>query len=103
LQEKFKNQKNLYFISLTDENPNTIKSVLERLPFKTIVVSDQEIRNQFWNNTISSIVLPLTLLIDDCGTIKWIGMPSLLHEDTIEQLIAGTLEPFSIYANYKKK
>jgi thiol-disulfide isomerase/thioredoxin len=101
LQSKF-NREDLYFISLTDEKPDEVKKTAKKVSFKSIVVSDQRKYNYFWSNGIKNLVLPLTILIDDNGIIKWIGMPSLLTESIINNLVENKLESYSIYAKVKK-
>jgi thiol-disulfide isomerase/thioredoxin len=101
LQKKF-NREDLYFISLTDEKPDEVKKTAKKVSFKSIVVSDQRKYTYFWSNGIKNLVLPLTVLIDNNGIIKWIGMPSLLTESIITNLMENKLEPYSIYAKVKK-
>jgi thiol-disulfide isomerase/thioredoxin len=96
LQSKF-NREDLYFISITDEKVEDVKSVSKNINFKSIVVSDQRKYNYFWKNGIKSLILPLTILIDNKGIIKWIGMPSILTEKIIQDLIDNKLEPYNMY------
>lgn len=101
LQSKF-NDKNLYFISMTDEKPDVVKSILKRVHFESIVVSDQRKINTFWNGGIKKLILPFTILIDDEGYIKWIGTPSLLREKDIQDLMTKKIIPFNLYEREKK-
>ncbi len=96
LQSKF-NREDLYFISLTDERPEEVNKTARKVPFNSIVVSDQRKYNYFWKNGIKSLVLPLTILIDNKGIIKWIGLPNFLTEKEIKNLVENKLEPYSIY------
>ena len=101
LQSKF-SEKNLYFISITDEKTEIVKNVLKRVHFESIVVSDQRKINNFWNGGIKKLILPFTILIDDEGYIKWIGIPSLLREKDIQDLITKKIIPFNLYEREKK-
>ncbi|PDS26257.1 TlpA family protein disulfide reductase [Flavobacterium branchiophilum] len=86
LQNKFKNRKDLYFFSLTYEKPDKIKRTLEKVEFKTIVVSDQTKKTEASFNVEG---IPHTVLIDNKGIIKWIGEPNELNTSMIENLLSG--------------
>lgn len=86
LQNKFKNRKDLYFFSLTYEKPDKIKRTLEKVEFKTIVVSDQTKKTEASFNVEG---IPHTVLIDNKGIIKWIGEPNELNTSMIENLLRG--------------
>ena len=101
LQSKF-NRQDLYFISLTDEKPDEVNKTAKKVSFNSIVVSDQKKYNYFWKNGINSLVLPLTILIDNKGVIKWIGIPNLLTESVIESLVENKLETYNIYKKSDK-
>ena len=86
LQNKFKNRKDLYFLSLTYEKPEKTKRTLEKIEFKTIVVSDQTKKTEA-NFNVEGI--PHTVLIDSKGIIKWIGTPNELNSSIIEKFLNG--------------
>jgi len=86
LQSKFKNRKDLLFISLTYEKPEKTKRTLEKVEFKTIVVSDQTKQTET-NFNVDGI--PHTVLIDNKGIVKWIGTPNELKSSMIENLLNG--------------
>ncbi len=100
LQSKINDPK-IYFISITDEDRNTIEKLLKKVKFNSIVVSDKRQINSFWNGGLRKLVIPFTLLIDDKGVIKWIGDPALLNEKVLSDFVSGKLEPFSIYESRK--
>ena len=91
LQERFKSNKNLVFISITDEKPDKVLRTLKRISFSSIVVSDQkrETHKSFFENNGESIVYPSTILIDKKGIIKWIGTPDLINESILKKLVTG--------------
>lgn len=101
LQSKFDNP-DLYFIALTDESLKTVKNVMTKTKFSSIVVSDNRIINSFWNGGLKKLTLPFTILIDKSGEIRWIGLPSMLNEEIIQNLIDGKLEPYSMFTSVKK-
>ncbi|OYU83753.1 MAG: hypothetical protein CFE24_09695 [Flavobacterium sp. BFFFF2] len=97
IQEKF-NLKNLYFISITDEKVHDVKRILKKVNFKSIVVSDQKKLTQIaFGNKSGNMQLPITILIDNNGVLKWVGVPSLLTEQIIQDLVANKLAPYSMY------
>lgn len=81
LQDKFKRD-DLYFISLTDEPVHKIEKTHSIVNFKTIVASDQTkaTQKEFGDGKRGITQLPLTVMIDNEGIIKWIGTPSKLTE-----------------------
>ena len=88
LQNKFKHRKDLYFLSLTYEKPEKTKRTLEKVEFKTIVVSDQTKKTEEKFNVQG---IPHTVLIDNKGIIQWIGTPNELNSSMIENLLNGKI------------
>jgi uncharacterized protein (TIGR03435 family) len=86
LHDNFKNRKNLLFLSMTYEKTEKTKRTLEKIPFKTVVVSDQTKLNEA-NFNVDEI--PHTVLIDNKGMIKWIGVPTELNSAIIEKFLNG--------------
>ncbi len=86
LRDQFKNRKDLVFLSLTYEKPEKTKRTLEKIAFKTIVVSDQTKKTETNYNVEG---LPHTVLIDDKGIVKWIGKPYDLNSSLIEKFLKG--------------
>jgi uncharacterized protein (TIGR03435 family) len=87
LHDNFKNRKDLLFLSMTYEKPEKTKRTLEKVPFKTVVVSDQTKLNEA-NFNVDEI--PHTVLIDNKGIIRWIGIPTELNSSVIENFLNGT-------------
>ncbi|TAF31517.1 MAG: DUF3738 domain-containing protein [Cytophagales bacterium] len=98
LQEQFKTQKNLLFVSLTYEKPEKVKRTLSRIPFKTIVASDQ---SKSYEAAFNVKAIPQTVLIDKKNIVQWIGMPDKLTSSMIEQFLRG--EPVISQAAEEKK
>lgn len=86
LQNKFKNRKDLIFLSLTYEKPEKTKRTLEKIKFETVVVSDQTKETESKYNVEG---IPHTVLIDNKGIIKWIGTPYDLNSSMIDDLLNG--------------
>jgi thiol-disulfide isomerase/thioredoxin len=86
LQKMNKSQKDLLFISITNEKPEKVKKTLERIEFKTMVVSDQTKKTEVAFNVTG---VPFTVLIDNKGVIKWLGYPNELNQKIIENFING--------------
>lgn len=93
LQKTFSEQKDLYFLSITNEEPIKVKRLLEKIHFSTIVVTDESNQTQIkFGDGINGISrLPLTVLIDNNGIIKWIGSPEQLNENLLLDFLSGKL------------
>ena len=89
LENKFKDQNNLIFISITDEKPEKALRTIKRIPFKSAVVSDQSLktRKSFIEQNDGSYSIPKTFLIDSKGIIKWIGTPDLMNETILKKFL----------------
>ena len=98
IQEKF-NQKNLYFISITDESIEKVNRIAKRIKFNSIVVSDQTKKTQigFGNGKDDVAAYPMTVLIDNNGIIKWIGIPEELNEKIINEFLDNKLKPYNAF------
>jgi len=90
-QERFKDRKDLVFVSITDESPEKTKKTLERVKFNSIVVSDQTRKafNDFVADNKGEIVLPKTVLIDNKGIVRWIGKPYTINDVVINKFLEG--------------
>ncbi|TDE46969.1 redoxin domain-containing protein [Flavobacterium rhamnosiphilum] len=85
-QEKFKSNKDFVFISITDEKVDKVLRTVKRIPFKSVVVSDQT------GQTIENFgikAFPTTILIDDKGILKWIGNPETLNDLILNNFLNG--------------
>lgn len=92
MQERFKDRKELVFISITDESPEKTKKTLERVKFNSIVVSDQtkQALNDFVvDDAFGGYSLPKTILIDDKGIVRWIGKPYTINDTIINKFLDG--------------
>jgi uncharacterized protein (TIGR03435 family) len=91
LQEKFKSNNDLVFISMTNEKPEKIQATLDRIDFNTIVVSDQSKKThkdlEVEKNGV--MMIPITILIDNNGNVKWRGRPEELNEEKINSFLKG--------------
>ncbi|AFL81764.1 thiol-disulfide isomerase-like thioredoxin [Aequorivita sublithincola DSM 14238] len=85
LQNEFKDNSNIAFVSLTDETPKIAKRIMNKINFETIVASDQSKETQK-NYKISS--LPTTVIIDKNNLVRWIGIPEELDKETINKIIS---------------
>lgn len=91
LQEKFKDNKNLLFVSITNERRDYVSKFLNKFKFTSTVITDESgktIKNFIEDNN-GSFSIPKTILIDNKGLIKWIGTPTQLNENFIENFLAG--------------
>ncbi|MCO6174292.1 TlpA family protein disulfide reductase, partial [Flavobacterium sp. NRK F10] len=68
--------KDVLFLSITDERPEKIKKVINRLTIdvKTSIVTDTNgVTQERYGNGQKITILPLVVLIDNKGIIKWKG------------------------------
>lgn len=98
IQSKF-NRKDLYFVAITDESPEKVNRIAKRIPFSSIMVADTNKKTQIaYGNGVDGLdAYPMTVLIDNKGIIKWIGMPTDLTEDIIKELVNNTLKPYNVF------
>lgn len=90
IQKEF-NQKDLYYISITDESIAKVERSLGRIEFKSIVVTDltKETQINFGDGIKGLEAYPLTVLIDKSGIIKWIGEPKELNSKVMLEFLSG--------------
>ncbi|WP_179336330.1 TlpA family protein disulfide reductase [Winogradskyella costae] len=90
IQKEF-NQKDLYYISITDESVAKVERSLKRIEFKSIVVTDltKETQINFGDGIKGLEEYPLTVLIDKSGTIKWIGEPKNLNYAIMSKFLSN--------------
>lgn len=90
IQEEF-NQKDLYYISITDESVAKVERSLKRIEFKSIVVTDltKETQINFGDGIKGLDEYPLTVLIDKSGIIKWIGEPKNLNSAIMSKFLSN--------------
>ena len=94
LKEKFENEEDLLFLSITNEEVGKVKKILKYKIFQTTVVTDttnQTLKN-FNNYNDGIIELPLTVLINKENKIFWIGKPSELSEEHILSLLGNDVK-----------
>ena len=91
LQAKYKNRKDLSFISMTYESPEKVLKTLQRIEFKTIVISDQTEKSHtdFGAKQNGIMTLPRTVLIDNKGIVKWIGKPDQMSDSLFDSFLKG--------------
>lgn len=101
LQKKFEFKKDFVFISITDEKPDKVLRTLKRIPFNSIVVSDQTGKTfkNFIGDKDGSYSIPATILIDTKGIVKWIGTPHDLNDSILEKFINNKELSVSDYPN----
>lgn len=89
LQDEFKDQDGLVFLSITYESPEKTRNTLERIDFQTIVVSDQSKQTQknlkVEQNGI--MTLPKTVLVDNNNRVRWTGHPTELTAEMIKSFV----------------
>lgn len=89
IQSKYAENKNLIFLSITNENPEKIKKIVAKIPFKSIVVSDQSDKTKKEYLGVNPSI-PQTILIDRKGIVKWIGNPKELNSELIDNFLLET-------------
>lgn len=84
------NQEDLYYISITDETVEKVERTLERIDFKSMVVTDLTGKTQInYGDGVNGLdTYPLTVLIDKTGIVKWIGEPKNLDATIMSSFLA---------------
>lgn len=84
------NQEDLYYISITDETVEKVERTLERIDFKSMVVTDLTGKTQInYGDGVKGLdTYPLTVLIDKTGIVKWIGEPKNLDATIMSSFLA---------------
>jgi thiol-disulfide isomerase/thioredoxin len=93
LNDAFVENKELVFLSITYENPEVAQRALKRIPFKTMVVADQNQR-VFENLGVkngATITIPQTFLVDKNNVVRWKGKPSDLTNEVINKFLSGSI------------
>ncbi|MBX0333517.1 TlpA family protein disulfide reductase [Pontibacter sp. HSC-14F20] len=92
LQKEF-NAADLYYISISDEPVEKIKRTLNRVDFHSIVVTDEngQTHKNFGDAQKGLQAIPLTILIDKQGIVKWIGLPNQLTKEVMTAFLNGQL------------
>jgi thiol-disulfide isomerase/thioredoxin len=95
------NNPDLLFVSITDEPEAKIKRILEKVDFKSIVVTDTTKKTQinFGDGRKGLEAYPMTVLIDNKGWVKWIGEPNQLSVEILEKFVIGNLVGKNHFAN----
>lgn len=90
IQKEFQ-QKDLYYISITDETIDKVERTLKRIEFKSIVVTDltKETQINYGDGIKGLDAYPLTVLIDKAGIIKWIGEPKNLNSTIMTEFLSN--------------
>ncbi len=90
LQKEF-NRPDLYFISMTDEQVPVAERILKRISFSSVVVTDtsKQTQKNYGDSANGLTFIPITILIDKEGIIKWTGFPDMLTKKIMTEFIAG--------------
>lgn len=104
LQSKV-NDPDLMFISMTDESVAKIKRTLEKIDFKSAVVTDltKQTHVNYGDGKEGLEAYPMTVLIDNQGIVKWIGEPKQLTEDILNQFVSNELQGVNYFTKEEKK
>jgi thiol-disulfide isomerase/thioredoxin len=93
LNDAFVENKDLVFLSITYEKPEVAQRALKRIPFKTMVVADQN--QQIFENlgvkNGATITIPQTFLVDKNNVVRWKGKPSELTNELINKFLSGSI------------
>ncbi len=98
LQEKYAKQ--LYIVSLTEENPDVVRKFLQKHSTKLAVSLDYDGQN-FKKNKVKS--LPYGMLLNADGKILWTGNPADLKDYQIDKFLRQNTKTISIqsFLHYK--
>ena len=85
----------LVILSLSDEDPETIRPVLDRIDFQSSVATDvaQQTQIAFGDGSSGLASLPFAVLIDDHNVVQWFGDPADLTETKLRNFLGGKNVP----------
>lgn len=91
LQQDFSKRKDLVFLSMTYEEPSKVIKTLNKVDFKTVVVSDRtkNTHKKLGVEVNGNMILPKTYLLDNNNIIRWIGHPNELNSELINNLLSN--------------
>jgi hypothetical protein len=104
LQSKIENP-DVLFISITDESVDKINRTLERIDFKSSVVTDVTKQTQvdFGDGEKGLEAYPMTILIDSEGIIRWIGGPKQLSTEILDKFLNNELSGINHFKKEKSR
>ena len=84
LQRSFNNNRNVVFLSLTDERPEKVRKIIKRFNFMSTVATDT---TGATHKAFNVNAIPIIFLIDSDGKIRWSGGPDSLNLPLLKKLI----------------
>jgi thiol-disulfide isomerase/thioredoxin len=93
LQNEFKAQPDLMFVSMTNEKVEKVQKLLKRVPFQSIVVTDvsNQTQKNYSEHGDGLVGLPSTILIDKNNVIRWVGIPTGLTKKILSDFVNNQL------------
>jgi thiol-disulfide isomerase/thioredoxin len=93
LQNEFKAQSDLMFVSMTNEKVEKVQKLLKRVPFQSIVVTDvsNQTQKNYSEHGDGLVGLPSTILIDKNNVIRWVGIPTGLTKKILSDFVNNQL------------
>lgn len=90
LQEQYKDNKNIVFLSISDEKPQKIQQTLKKVTFASYVVSDQSKKtHQEYIMKEGSYSIPQAFLVDNQNIVRWIGHPQKINKELLDKFLKG--------------
>ncbi|HAA12802.1 MAG TPA: hypothetical protein DCE41_14370 [Cytophagales bacterium] len=86
LQAAFEGREDVLFLAISDESPERITRMLERIEIDIPVVTDQAGTLQ---DALGIVGIPQTFVVNPLGTIVWAQHPDLLTEEDLRILLKG--------------
>ena len=102
LQSKI-DKKNLIILTiLIDDENNVQKQFFKNREINfSVGVDSKKIAQRRFGNKDGDIFLPLTILIDNKGFVKWIGLPYFVNLKLLNDFINGTITPYNMFDKQK--
>jgi thiol-disulfide isomerase/thioredoxin len=93
LQNEFKAQSDLIFVSMTNEKVEKVQKLLKRVPFQSAVVTDvtNQTQKNYSEHGDGLVGLPSTILIDKNNVIRWVGIPTELTKKVLSDFVNNQL------------
>lgn len=89
LEDKFKDNPNIVFLSVTGEQTAKVKEFLKHTKMNAIVANDEKMKTvrDYGLMVNGAFSIPRTILIDNKGIIQFVGMPSDLNEKKLTDFL----------------
>ncbi len=82
------------FVSITDEAPDRVLRMMNRIKFESLVATDTSGKTQIdFGDGVSGLqAFPMTVVLDKDRKVLWVGEPKKLNEKLLRSLLDGSVK-----------